>query len=409
MKFCLHLIAMLLCTTTLAQGSKTIHLATAGTLKDGLTATEKTTVAVLTVTGSIDARDVQFMRDSMTALVELDLEGAHVVAYEGAAGTIKGKVAGTIKGKYATYPANEMPQVSFFDPRWYTDKISLASVKLPAGLTSIGEGAFYGCCRLTSLSLPAGLTSIGKMAFFLCSELTGELTLPAGVTSIDDRVFYGCRGLNSLSLPAGLTSIGEQAFAGCSGLAGSLSLPAGVTSIGGAAFSGCRGLTSLSLPAGLTILGIYNFPCFGVPADSTLTGSDAFSGCSGLTSITNHSLRPQAIAGSMFYGVNTSACTLTVPTSAVGLYAAAKGWKNFTSIAGGGIVFAAKANKPALGSVSGTEQGLYASGTAISVTAKPTAGHSFLYWARQSGVQMSTSSTLSFALMRDSVLTAYFE
>jgi hypothetical protein len=90
------------------------------------------------------------------------------------------------------------------------------------------------------------------------------------------------------------------------------------------------------------------------------------------------------------------------------LYAAAGVWKDFTRIAGGGIVFAAKANKPSLGSVSGTEQGLYASGTAITVTATPAEGYSFLRWAGQSGTQLGTSPTLSLTLTQDNVLTAHF-
>jgi hypothetical protein len=312
MKFCLNLVAaVLLCTSALAQGSKTVRLTTAGTLKDNFTATEKATVAKLTVTGYIDARDVAFMRDSMPVLAELDLEGASVVAYEGTAGTFPDSIS---------YSANEMPSNSFYYYPLGPAKTSLVLVKLPAGLTSIGGWALAECVGLTSLSLPAGVTSVGNHAI------------------------YYCTGLTNLSLPAGLTSMG-----------------------------------------------------FGV-----------FAGCRELTSITNHSLRPQVIQNDVVSSINRALCTLTVPTSSLGLYADAEVWKDFTSIAGGGILFDAKANNPALGSLSSTAQGLYASGTAISLRATPAAGYDFLYWAGQSGAQVSTSPTLSFTLTQDSVLTAHF-
>jgi hypothetical protein len=33
---------------------------------------------------------------------------------------------------------------------------SLMSIALPAGLTSLGPGAFYGCSSMASIDLPAG-------------------------------------------------------------------------------------------------------------------------------------------------------------------------------------------------------------------------------------------------------------
>jgi hypothetical protein len=60
----------------------------------------------------------------------------------------------------------------------------LTSIELPAGLTSLGERAFYGCSSLTSIELPASLTSIGKGAFRGCSSLT-LIKLPAG---FDDSI-----------------------------------------------------------------------------------------------------------------------------------------------------------------------------------------------------------------------------
>jgi len=110
------------------------------------------------------------------------------------------------------------------------------SYAIPAGVTSIGDRAYYQCASLTSVTIPAGVTSIGGGAFNQCSSLT-NVTIPAGVTSIGDQTFYFCTSLASVTIPNSITSIGERAFAGTS-LAG-ISIPAGVKTIGNYAFYGC--------------------------------------------------------------------------------------------------------------------------------------------------------------------------
>ena len=100
----------------------------------------------------------------------------------------------------------------------------MRAITLPAGLTNLGEGAFYGCSSMISIELPAGLTSLGERAFEDCSSLT-SIVLPAGLTSLGERAFWGCSSMTSIALPAGLTSLGEAAFYGCSSMT-SIEVPA---------------------------------------------------------------------------------------------------------------------------------------------------------------------------------------
>jgi hypothetical protein len=64
------------------------------------------------------------------------------------------------------------------------------SYDIPAGVTVIGDNAFYGCSALTGVSIPAGVTSIGDYAFYGCSALT-SVTFSAGgnITSFDYNAF----------------------------------------------------------------------------------------------------------------------------------------------------------------------------------------------------------------------------
>ena len=182
--------------------------------------------------------------------------------------------------------------MSYCENLYIKGEIVQGDLVIPAGVTSIGEGAFSGCSGLTSVEIPAGVTSIGYSAFHGCSGLT-SVEIPAGVTSIGSRAFYECRGLTSVEIPAGVTSIGEGAFSGCSGLT-SVEIPAGVTSIGSWAFGGCSGLTSVTFGEGSQLESIDSSAfreCSGltsveIPASVTSIGIYAFDGCSKLTSVT---------------------------------------------------------------------------------------------------------------------------
>ena len=167
---------------------------------------------------------------------------------------------------------------------------SLASVTIPDSVTSIGSSAFRGCSSLASVTIPDSVTSIGGGAFCDCSSLA-SVTIPNGVTSIGGSVFYGCSSLASVTIPNSVTSIGNSAFYGCSSLA-SVTIPDSVTSIGDYAFSGCSSLASMTIPDSVTSIGSSAFrgcsslASVTIPDSVTSIGSSVFEGCISLASVT---------------------------------------------------------------------------------------------------------------------------
>ena len=112
--------------------------------------------------------------------------------------------------------------------------------------TATNTGTFTYCTALKSVVIPAELTSIPASMFSHCEVLTtigtysatnktydledGKVKLPAGITSIGDSAFLATKLITELTLPAGLKTIGYQAFLNCG--IDSLVIPASVITIG---------------------------------------------------------------------------------------------------------------------------------------------------------------------------------
>lgn len=219
-------------------------------------------VTTLSVSGSIDASDLDFIADGLPALTSLDLSAATIAAYHGSRPLRSGRTASA---------ANTLPEYSL------AGCSRLQALILPASLRAIAPAALAGCTALKSLAIPAGVDSIGHAAFNGCSALR-SVVLPSGIRRIAPITFKGCSALEAIDL--GATS---------------------VEAIDSAAFAGCASLTEAALPPTLARIGERAFL-------STAIAALDLSHCSRLTEI-----------GSFAYAHDESLSTVTLPDHAVTL------------------------------------------------------------------------------------------
>lgn len=262
---------------------------TAGHLKDSITAANKdyTQVRNLKITGRINTKDFEFMRDSMDNLQSLNMKEVRVSGFMGLKPWEKGDAANDFEER------DDIITGSAFN-----EKASLLRVVLPDTLKGIGECAFRNCVNLTgSIIIPEGVTEIGPSAFLWCTSLTGTLSLPSTLEYIGGGgaadihgAFNDCHFTCELKLPNNLKYIGHNAFAGNSGYYGTLVLPENLEFIGDFAFSGATNLTGdLKIPQGVKSISQYAFQSTGL--NGTLQLHDGITG-----------IQPGAFAGTPLKG-----------------------------------------------------------------------------------------------------------
>jgi hypothetical protein len=130
------------------------------------------------------------------------------------------------------------------------------TIKIPDGVTSIGNKAFENATALTTVTFGSGsvLVSIGNQAFSGAKSLT-NITIDVGTESIVSPTSVRFNKVSTTSVratattsginfPTSLTSIGDYAFSGATSIT-SITFPAAVTSIGNYAFSGATSLRSV--------------------------------------------------------------------------------------------------------------------------------------------------------------------
>lgn len=168
----------------------------------------------------------------------------------------------------------------------WKDNKQITGIVINDGVTSVGNGAFYACSKVTSVQLPTTLKSVGYLAFYFCAGLK-TVDIPDGVTTLRSA-FQNCRSLTTVNVPSSVTDI-AGAFATCVSLT-SVTLPEGLTEIGKTAFGGCESLTHIEIPSTVTVIGSEAFDgtaikTIAIPDGVTEIGERAFSYCPNLTEL----------------------------------------------------------------------------------------------------------------------------
>ena len=240
-------------------------------LQEALGESDLLSITGLTISGTINSYDFEFMRTKMTKLAHLDLSQASVVYNEHC--------------HYETFNTydNQFPAYAFYNCS------NLVSISLPEGVDRISHSAFMGCSNLTSIIIPDNLQYIEGFAFNGCSNLSA-IDIPNDVSVIYESAFEGCGKLTEIVLPGNITFIDKNLFKGCSGLT-SILIPSAVTSIRSGAFSGCIELKEITLNNSLTTVewnvfqNCTSLTSIAIPSSVTSLNWSAFAGCSNLTRI----------------------------------------------------------------------------------------------------------------------------
>ncbi len=200
-------------------------------------------------------------------------------------------------------------------------------IKFEEPITSVANGAFAGCNRLTKILLPKSVTHIGDYSFSACSKLN-ECPLTASILNIGTRAFSGCCSLGGIiTIPDNVVYIGVGCFEGCKMidefqgkfvsadgrclvfnhnliafcdklcneepllfLATPYTIPEGVTSINGSVFAYSE-IHEVILPNSIRIIGdsafyhCVNLESINIPESIDSIGRDAFTHCKNLRSI----------------------------------------------------------------------------------------------------------------------------
>jgi len=200
-KTSLTILGITLCLLLQAQVSKTL-IVTAGRLGAAISIGERSTITDLTISGTIDARDLYFMHDSLPKLKNLDISNTTIPAFTGILYSEGSQEA-------VDLPANYIPGNSF------SNCDSLYTIKLPPTLELIGDGAFEACDNLRYIDIPDAVYYIGEDAFYGCSKIQ-HIILPSSLYYIGDNAFIQTDDMQYMVIktanPANLGIVGSSLF-----------------------------------------------------------------------------------------------------------------------------------------------------------------------------------------------------
>ncbi len=239
----------------------------------------------------------------------------------------------------------------------------ILNIEIPASVTSIGQYAFAGT-RLAGITFAEGsrLTTIGYSAFRECSSLE-EFIMPNTVTTLQTSssssyTFYNCTSLKKLHFSDALKTINQNTCYACTALE-DLHLPDSLETINAYAFYNTTSLRKVDFPETLRTIEYNAFEYCGVdsvklPVKLSSLGNNAFyrctnlkyvelpsyiesynynfSNCTAIDKVVCRSATPPSVSNDPFNGLSKSNATLVVPSFAVVNYKLDTYWYQFGSI-----------------------------------------------------------------------------
>ena len=284
--------------TKAALVEKTVAMTEAGKFASFFQEGELETIQKLTVSGPLDASDIDTIRYQMPRLEVLDMKEVEWIESDKTYGAEdhrehdklkKGVINQKMLQCFSLLVTLVLPKdiTEIEDYGIYGNK-NLVSIEIPVTVKKVGAHVFKSCSSLQKVELP-NVETLGERVFESCGKLT-KVTLSPDLQVIPDYAFQYCGSLADVPLPSSLVSIGVSAFRECDGLS-AVVMPNTVTTLNKNAYESCNTLTTVTLSLGLQAIPDNAFRDCGslvdVPLPPSLVsiGTGAFEQCRSLTSV----------------------------------------------------------------------------------------------------------------------------
>lgn len=357
------------------QSSRTVNVATAGTLSSLIPESEVNDFEELVLTGQLNDDDMKFIRENLCSFSSgnvriLDLTNA--------------RLEGDVLGQEALRFSSNLEEIKLPNTLKEIGRLSLPDsglkkIVIPKSVTEIGSDVFYQCDNLASIIVEDGNPTFDSRENCNAIIETATNTLrigcrstvvPSSVVAIGNYAFSGVQGLTSVVLPDGVTSIGDGAFWADEGLT-SVYLSKSITDMGSGPFVACsniktfaidpenpvydsrnncnaiietatntliQGFSSTKIPEGIEKIAALafmyqNINSVEIPASVKEIGASAFKYCHNLATVISHIKKPFPVNSTVFDADKLhNSAVLYVPFGTKNAYATTSGWSTIPKI-----------------------------------------------------------------------------
>lgn len=319
--------------TKAALVEKTVAMTEAGKFASFFQEGELETIQKLTVSGPLDASDIDTIRYQMPKLEVLDMKEVELIESDKTYDAEdreehyklkKGVITKRMLQYFSSLVTLALPKdITEIEDYGIYHNQNLVSIEIPVTVKKVGAHAFESCANLQKVDL-SNAETLGERVFESCGKLT-KVTLSPDLQVIPDYAFQYCGSLADVPLPSSLVSIGVSAFRECDGLS-AVVMPNTVTTLNKNAYQNCTNLKDVKLSdnlkrigtendhySGNSFEGCQNLASIDIPASVSWINSFSFKNCANLKTVTFHE-GLQVIGGKSFQGCS-SLVSVSIPKS----------------------------------------------------------------------------------------------